>query len=161
MQRSKTPPKGAAIFVATCLTREPALINDYHAAAVTTDLLGIESNSTLVKLVTDLPPTGHGRAQVVTLGVVLGALESRTPKDAWRSGGVSGYGNSVRSGEYLAFLVANGYQLAEVERVIVGERTGDDVYDETLSAAEDTDTESDEVEDTEPDTGDDPDSDQQ
>jgi ParB family chromosome partitioning protein len=73
---------------------------------------------------------------------------------------ISGYGQSVRSGEYLAFLVANGYQLAEVERVIVGERTGDDVYDETLSAAEDTDPDSDEVEDTEPDTGDDPDSEQ-
>jgi ParB family transcriptional regulator, chromosome partitioning protein len=161
VQRSKTPPKGAAIFVATCLTREPALINDYHAAAVTTDLLGIESNSTPAKLVTDLPPTGDGRAQVITLGVVLGALESRTPKDAWRAGGISGYAQSVRSGEYLAFLVANGYQLAEVERVIVGERTGDDVYDETLSAAEDTDPDSDEVEDTEPHTGDNPDSDQQ
>ena len=162
MQRSKTPPKGAAIFVATCLTREPALINDYHAAAVTTDLLGIESSSTLVKLVKDLPPTGDGRAQVITLGVVLGSLESRTPKDAWRSGGVSGYGHSVRSGEYLAFLVANGYQLAEVERVIVGERTGDEVYDETLSSGEDTEPESDDTgEDTEPDTGEDPDSDQQ
>ncbi|WP_333890848.1 ParB/RepB/Spo0J family partition protein [Mycolicibacterium gadium] len=158
----KTAPKGAAIFVATCLTREAALINDYHGAAVTADLLGIESSSTLVKLVTDLPPTGDGRAQVITLGVVLGALESRTPKDAWRSGGVSGYGHSVRSGEYLAFLVANGYQLAEVERVIVGERSGDEVYDETLSAGEDTEPESDDgVEDTEPDTGDDPDSDQQ
>jgi ParB family chromosome partitioning protein len=158
----KTPPKGAAIFVATCLTREPALINDYHAAAVTADLLGMDSSSALVKLVKDLPPTGDGRAQVITLSVVLGALESRTPKDAWRSGGISGYGQSVRSGEYLAFLVANGYQLAEVERVIVGERDGDEVYDETLSGGEDTDAEADSsVEDTEPDTGDDPDSDQQ
>jgi ParB family transcriptional regulator, chromosome partitioning protein len=70
----------------------------------------------------------------------------------------------VRSADYLAFLVANGYQLAEVERVIVGERSGDEVYDETLSAGEDTDPESDDddtVEDDVPDTGDDPDSDQQ
>jgi ParB family transcriptional regulator, chromosome partitioning protein len=131
VQRSKTAPKGAAIFVATCLTREPALINDYHAAAVTADLLGIERSSALVKMVKDLPPTGDGRAQVITLSVVLGALESRTPKDAWRSGGISGYGQSVRSAEYLAFLVANGYQLAEVERVIVGESTADHVYDRT------------------------------
>jgi ParB family transcriptional regulator, chromosome partitioning protein len=115
-----------------------------------------------VKLVKDLPPTGDGRAQVITLSVVLGALESRTPKDAWRSGGVSGYGHSVRSGEYLAFLVANGYQLAEVERVIVGERTGDDVHDETLSAGEDTEPESDDTgQDTKPDTGDDTDNEQQ
>lgn len=159
----KTAPKGAAIFVATCLTREPALINDYHAAAVTADLLGIESSSALMKLVADLPPTGDGRAQVITLGVVLGALESRTPKDAWRSGGISGYGHSVRSAEYLAFLASNSYQLAEVERVIVGERSSDEVYDETLSAGTDADPESDDTgEDTEADdTGDDPDSDQQ
>ena len=115
-----------------------------------------------MKLVTDLPPTGDGRAQVITLGVILGALESRTPKDAWRSGGVSGYGHSVRSGEYLPFLVANGYQLAEVERVIVGESTGDEVYDETLSSGEDIEPESDDTgEDTEPDTGEDPDGDEQ
>jgi hypothetical protein len=62
----------------------------------------------------------------------------------------------VRSGEYLTFLVANGYQLAEVERVIVGERTDDEVYDETLSAGEDTEPESDGTGgDTEPDTGED------
>ena len=79
-----------------------------------------------------------------------------------RSGGVSGYGHSVRSGEYLTFLVANGYQLAEVERVIVGERTGDYVYDETLSAGEDIEPESDDTgQDTEPDTGDNTDSAQQ
>ena len=41
-------------------------------------------------------------------------------------------------------------------------RTGDEVYDETLSSGEDTDPESDDTgEDTEPDTGDDTDSDQQ
>jgi ParB family transcriptional regulator, chromosome partitioning protein len=160
----KTSPKGAAIFVATCLTREPALINDYHAAGVTAEVLGIASSGEVAKLTQELPPTGDGRAQVITLGVVLGALEARTPKDAWRCyGGGGGYGgSSVRSSEYLAFLVANGYQLAEVERVIVGERNSDEVYDGTLSAAEDTnDPDSDEVEDSEPNTGDDPDNDQQ
>ena len=52
----------------------------------------------------------------------------------------------MRANDYLAFLVANGYQLAEVERVIVGERSSDEVYDETLSAAQ-----------AEPNTGDDAD----
>jgi len=50
----------------------------------------------------------------------------------------------VRANDYLAFLVANGYQLAEVERVIVGDATSDEVYDETLSSAKDTDPETDE-----------------
>lgn len=141
MLSRKTSPKGAAIFVATCLTREPALINDFHAAGVSAEVLGIASSSELAKVAQELPPTGDGRAQVITLAVVLGALEARTPKDAWRSGGISGYGHSVRSAEYLAFLVDNGYQLAEVERVIVGERSGDEVYDETLSSAQGTDDE--------------------
>ena len=84
------------------------------------------------------------------------------PKDGWRSGGVSGYGHSVRPGEYLAFLAANGYQLAEVERVVVCERTGDEVYDETLSSGADNEPESDDTgAETEPNTGEDADIDQQ
>ncbi len=74
---------------------------------------------------------------MLTLAVVLGALEARTPKDAWRSGGSGGWRRGVGTGEYLAFLVANGYELADVERVIAGERTGDEVYDETLSSPDD------------------------
>ncbi|MDD4866629.1 MAG: ParB N-terminal domain-containing protein [Mycobacterium sp.] len=133
----KTLPKGAAIFIADCLIREPALISDYHGSGLTAELLGVSEGEGLRKLVTDLPPTGDGRAQVLTLAVVLGALEARTPKDAWRSGRSDGWRRGVGTGEYLAFLVANGYELADVERVITGERTGDEVYDETLSASED------------------------
>lgn len=134
----KTLPKGAAIFIADCLIREPALINDYHGAAISAELLGVTEGEGLRKLVAELPPTGDGRAQVLTLAVVLGAAEARTPKDAWRYGGKGGGSRySVGTAEYLAFLVANGYQLAEVERVIVGERTGDEVYDETLSVGGD------------------------
>ncbi|PBA38795.1 nuclease [Mycobacterium avium] len=133
----KTPPKGAAIFVADCMIREPALISDYHGSGLTAELLGVSEGEGLRKLVTDLPPTGDSRAQVLTLAVVLGALEARTPKDAWRSGGSTGWRRGVGTTEYLAFLVANGYQLADVERVITGERTSDEVYDDTLSASED------------------------
>lgn len=138
----KTLPKGASIFIAECLIREPALINDYHGAGITAELLGVtESDGGLRQLVTDLPPTGDGRAQVLTLAVVLGALEARTPKDAWRSGGRHPFMRySVGSADYLAFLDANGYELAEVERVIVGERSADEVYDETLSASAEADT---------------------
>jgi ParB family transcriptional regulator, chromosome partitioning protein len=137
----KTAPKGAAIFVADCLTREPALISDYHGAHTTGELLGTTGGATVHSLVTDLPPTGDARAQVLTLGVVLGALEARTPKDSWRFGGGSGYGNSVRATDYLSFLAANGYQLADVERVIIGELSADDVYEGTLSTPEQEDTE--------------------
>ncbi len=61
----------------------------------------------------------------------------------------------MRSGEYRGFLVANGYQLAEVERVIVSAPG-------TRSSGEGTEPESDDTgEETEPDTGEDADSDQQ
>ena len=137
----KTLPKGASIFIAECLFREPALINDYHAAATTNDLLGVPKGQEMRKFITDLPPTGDGRAQVLILAVVLGALEARTPKDAWRSGGARPFMRySVGSIDYVAFLAENGYQLAEVERIILGERTEDEVYDETLSASTAADT---------------------
>lgn len=132
----KTAPKGAAIFVADCLTREPALISDYHGAHTTAELLGTTGGATVHSLVTDLPPTGDARAQVLTLAVVLGALEARTPKDSWRYGGGSGYGHSVRATDYLAFLAANGYQLADVERVVIGELSADVVYEATLTTPE-------------------------
>lgn len=128
----KTPPKGAAIFVADCLVRDPALVNEFHGSSMTAKMLGVESASAVKKLVSDLAPSADGRAQVVTLGLVLGALEARTPKDSWRYGGYHG----VKPVDYLKFLAANSYELAEVEQVVVGERTADDVYDATLQSDE-------------------------
>ena len=49
----------------------------------TAELLGVDSGQAVGKLVADLPANGDGRAQVIMLALVLGALESRTPKDAW------------------------------------------------------------------------------
>jgi ParB family transcriptional regulator, chromosome partitioning protein len=37
------------------------------------------------KLVTEFGTSADGRAEAITLALVLGALEARTPKDAWRS----------------------------------------------------------------------------
>lgn len=137
----KTPPKGAGIFTANCLIRDPSLINDYQGPTVSAELLGVDASTGLRKLVTDLPPTGDARAQVLTLAVVLGALEARTPKDAWRGGG-GGY--LVRSRDYLAFLVEQGYELADVERIITGERSADEVYDQSLADSQESDAEADE-----------------
>jgi ParB family chromosome partitioning protein len=125
----KTPPKGAAIFVADCLIRDSALINGFHGSSMTAKMLGVFSASAVKKLVSDLAPTADGRAQVVTLGLVLGALEARTPKDSWRYGGYHG----VKPVDYLKFLAANSYELAEVEQVIIGERTSEEVYEDYCS----------------------------
>ena len=129
----KSVPKGAAIFVAQCLTCDKRLPDEYHGDEIAAELLGVADVGAMKKLTAELGAGGDGRAQVILLALVLGALESRTPKDAWRHPG--GYGWSsyyVQTALYLRFLAANGYTLSTVETVISGERNADDVYDETL-----------------------------
>ncbi|WP_006243437.1 ParB/RepB/Spo0J family partition protein [Mycolicibacterium tusciae] len=135
----KTPPKGAAIFVAKCVTHDVRLIEEYHGGEVAAELLGVSDMQAVHKLVADLPATSDGRAQVITLALVLGALEARTGKDAWR--GMGGWGRYVGPAELLGFLVDNGYPLADVERVILGEQTADALYDSLTDQAEPADDE--------------------
>ena len=57
---------------------------------------------------------------MIALGLILGALEARTGKDAWRNPAPVRepgddriyYGHTVTSGDYLRFLAANGYTQA-------------------------------------------------
>ena len=141
----KSPPKGAAVFVARTLSRDGYLLTNHKADEITADLLGvthIESHTSLDggmvkgidKLVDALGEGGDARAQVITLGLVLGALEGRTPKDAWREHHSSQWAvRFVGAREYLAFLADNGYQLSDVEQVITGAKTADEVYDQYVA----------------------------
>ncbi len=54
-----------------------------------------------------------------TKALVLGALEARTPKDAWRNATPS-WAHHVSSAEYLRWLTDNGYTLAAVEEIVTG-----------------------------------------
>jgi ParB family chromosome partitioning protein len=83
----KTPPKGAAIFVADALARDSYLLTGHNAAETTAALLGLEHPQSVVKLGSTLSGGGDARAQVITLALVLGALEA--PKDAWRNAGTN------------------------------------------------------------------------
>ena len=57
---------------------------------------------------------------MIALGLILGALEARTGKDAWRNPAPVRepgddriyYGHTVTSSDYLRFLAANGYTQA-------------------------------------------------
>ena len=80
---------------------------------------------------------------MITLALVLGALEARTPKDAWRDT-TDGWGHYVGSGDLLRFLADNGYPLAAVEEVVSGGRTSDAVYAESLRDGQDQDDDADE-----------------
>jgi len=134
----KTAPKGAAMFVAACLTRDVRLIEEHHGGQISAELLGASDSAAVKKMVAELPATGDGRAQVITLALVLGALEARTGKDAWRG---SGWGHYVGAAELLGFLADNGYPLADIERVILSEQTADALYDSLAEQSEPADDE--------------------
>lgn len=130
----KTPPKGAGLFVADCLARDSALLTNNNALDTTAELLGLDSGQAVAKLVAELPANGDARAQVITLGLILGALESRTPKDAWRNN--SGWwGHHVGGAEYLRWLADNDYPLAPVEEVVTKAKSTDEVYEQYLADA--------------------------
>ncbi|UQX13483.1 nuclease [Candidatus Mycobacterium methanotrophicum] len=130
----KTPPKGAAMFVADCLARDTGLLSDNQAQDTTAALLGLDNGQAVAKLVADLAANGDGRAQVITLALVLGALEARTPKDAWRGSG-NYWGRHVGGADYLRWLADNDYQLAAIEEVVTKANSADEVYDDYLAEA--------------------------
>jgi ParB family transcriptional regulator, chromosome partitioning protein len=109
--------------VADCLARDSYMLTQHNRDEVTAELLGIEA-AAIHKAVSDLPEGSDNRALVIALGLVLGSLESRAGKDAWRNPAPVRepgddriyYGHSVTSGDYLRFLAANGYTLSAVEK---------------------------------------------
>ncbi|MBY0443557.1 MAG: ParB N-terminal domain-containing protein [Mycobacteriaceae bacterium] len=129
----KTPPKGAATFVADCLARDSYLLTQHNALTVTAELLGVDGAAVVAKLVGNLSTTSDGRAQVITLALVLGALESRTPKDAWRTAVQDQCMHIVGSSDYLRWLANNDYSLAPAEEIITGIKTSEDVYNHYLA----------------------------
>jgi len=133
----KTAPKGAAAFVADALARDAYMLTGLHADETAAELLGIKDNQQVRTLTKGMDAAADARAQVVVLAMVLGALEARTGKDAWRNpgiiGGTASWARNVTGGDYLKFLVAQGYTLSPVEEIITGERTSDQVYDQYLA----------------------------
>ena len=109
--------------MAECLARDSYTLTQHNRDEVTAELLGIEA-AAIYKAVSDLPEGSDNRALVIALGLVLGSLESRAGKDAWRNPAPVRepgddriyYGHSVTSGDYLRFLAANGYTLSAVEK---------------------------------------------
>jgi hypothetical protein len=77
VQRSKTPPKGAAVFVAECLARDKFLLDQHHGDETAAELLGLDDSAAVRKLVESLGTGGDARAQVIVLGLVLGSMEAR------------------------------------------------------------------------------------
>jgi ParB family chromosome partitioning protein len=130
----KTPPKGSAVFVATCLAYGPGLLAEYCGRQLVGELLGL-GTTTVRDTVDKLAATADARAQMLLLAMVLAALEGRTPKDAWRSR-ADHYTPVPGAADYLRFLATHGYPLSDVERIVLGERTAADVHRDASSAPE-------------------------
>jgi ParB family chromosome partitioning protein len=118
----KTLPKGSALFIAKMLTADPSLLAGYTAAVTAAELLGVASD----QLVASTAECTDQRAEIITLGLVLGALEIRAPKGAWRAPSA----HVVGPKEYLAFLADCGYSLSTVEQVMSGAMTSDEAMEE-------------------------------
>lgn len=138
----KTAPKGAATFIAHCLTRDPYILTQNHGTSLTAELLGAKDERAVRAMVNDLSTNIDARAQVISLAVVLGALEARTDKSAWRNArcGLTGTAMyipaAIGSDVYLRFLIDTGYQPSDIEKVVVGQLTADEVFDQAVEADE-------------------------
>lgn len=163
----KTLPKGAGVFLTTALVSDAHLITDYRVAEVAAELLGLsgagdrqDGRGAIDKHLDGLGATGDGRAQVVALGLVLGGLEGRCGKDAWRAGGSTPWSHGISHAGYLSFLEGNGYALSDIEQVIVGGKTADSLFDE-INGGDGTATASTAAEDTAADTAEDEETDEE
>ncbi|MBF6173599.1 ParB/RepB/Spo0J family partition protein [Nocardia blacklockiae] len=120
----KTPPQSWAKFVTEALVANSALLGEYNAFDTAQKLLGVTGwRPGLTAAVESAKPA---RCQVILLGLVLGAYEKRTDKDAWR------YSDpGVR--RYLQFLREVGHHLVPVELAAIGELDADTIDIDTPS----------------------------
>jgi ParB family chromosome partitioning protein len=112
----KTAPKGASAYVAGELTRGGHELRKAfergHALAAT--LLGLtEASGPRDALAGLADKATEPRAQLVSLALVLAAVEDSTGPHSWRS-------PSDTVHRYFTFLAANGYTLSEVEKLAAG-----------------------------------------
>jgi ParB family chromosome partitioning protein len=106
----KTPPKGAAVFVATELAHQAWPLRDAlsnSSAGLLHELTGAKNGK---ELAATADRSTDARAQVLALAFVLAGYEASTSTNTWR-------GTDPGIGRYFAFLAAAGYQLSEVEQL--------------------------------------------
>ncbi|MGQ0843473.1 MAG: ParB/RepB/Spo0J family partition protein [Sporichthyaceae bacterium] len=114
----KTPPKGAAAFVAAALATDAEIVAGMGGNALAAEVLGLPAggygrNTALQDLTAQI---SEARALVVVLVQVLAAYEARADRDDWRH-------HRAHTARYLGWLTANGYTLAEVEQRACGAAT--------------------------------------
>jgi hypothetical protein len=110
VQRSKTPPKGSAAFLAAELAHGSYPLRkamEFNGATTLCHLLGVKDSEAVV---TAAQQATEGRAQVLALAFTLAALEASLDTACWQH-------PERHTGRYFAFLAANGYTLSDVEKL--------------------------------------------
>lgn len=112
----KTLPKDAALFIALGVTRHRSSVADAMSRgnSLAHQFLGLDNDGSFwapdkLGSYIDANP---GKAQHVTLAVVLGGIESHTSKDTWRN-------PTALAAAYFGQLVAWGYSVSEVEQIVL------------------------------------------
>ena len=85
-------------------TANPRCSQELHSSRVSARTT-VQALDCSREAIAKLTAAGDGRAQVLLLGMVLAALEARTPKDAWRHA-PSSFRPAPGVAEYLRFLAA-------------------------------------------------------
>jgi ParB family chromosome partitioning protein len=111
----KTPPKGAAGYVATelALGSHPIRRAMERAHDLAATLLGGDASHPRQAITNLCASATDARAQVIALAMVLGAVEDSTDVHTWRN-------PTDVIKRYFTFLAANGYSLCEVEQIAAG-----------------------------------------
>lgn len=120
----KNIPAGALRFVLEALARGEAQLtgpmSGYGGShALARELLGIPDGETknyqrASEVLEAMLAASPGRAQVIALGIVLGAYESATDVQTWRPS-IAGWAQ-----RYFAFLKELGYGLSDLEQTVAG-----------------------------------------
>lgn len=107
----KSLPKGAVVFLATELAHcDYALRKALESNGLLPELLGCKGG---LDLASTAEKATDARAQVIALGVILAALESDITREAWRT-------PQPAHKRYLRFLASIGYELSDVEQLVIG-----------------------------------------
>ena len=111
----KTPPKGAAGYVATelALGSHPIRRAMERAHDLAATLLGGDASHPRQAITNMCASATDARAQVIALAMVLGAVEDSTDVRTWRN-------PTDVIKRYFTLLAANGYTLCEVEQIAAG-----------------------------------------
>ncbi len=114
----KTPPKGGAEFIAHAVVQCPSMLTNaaFQGHALAARLLGFRKDFGGSRYVADLLDKANTpRSQVITLVVVLAAIEESTGTHTWRQ---------ARPGDtatrYLTALEGWGYGLSDIEQTTCG-----------------------------------------